>query len=403
MGNFIVVGLQCGNEGKGKIVEYLSEKTDITIRFQGDHTEEDTIIVDDIIYKLSILPSSIINPNKLSVIGNGVAINPKKLVNEIHRLKKQGVHISPNNLMITDNAPLSLSIYENGTNAYEDKIARRAVRVCDLADKEYFTEQLDHLIEYHNIVRQDHKLPRIEREKILDEFDEIAEKILPFTKPIWKILDLLDNQGKKILFQGTYGAMLDIDHGTYPFVNPYPTIASHVFAGAGFSKFNCCNIIGVIKTYTSRHDRGPFPSEIRDDLGKLFAKRGNEEIQNRRFGWFDAVAVRQAIKISGINSIAFTKLDALDGVDKLKICVGYKHNSKVYDYLPSLPPLQKKLEPIYEEVDGWLEPTQGINNFDNLPLAAKNYVSRIEELIHTPIIIISTGMRRDDMIIVKDI
>jgi adenylosuccinate synthase len=403
MTNSIVVGLQCGNEGKAKIIDYLSNKADVIIRFQGDYSEDDTIIIDDITYNLSILPSSIIKPDKISIIGTGVSINPKKLLNEIIRLKKQGVQISPSNLMITDNAPLTFNLYENGLNAYEDKVARRALRVCDLADKDYFFHQLDLLIEHHNNVRKDHKLPKIDRDSIVNEFEYMTEDILPYTKPIWKIIDLLYHQGKKILFQGTYGAMLDIDHGTYPYVNPYSTIAAQAFAGSGFGRMSSCFAIGVIKTYMTRNDKGPFPNEIYSDLGNLFAKRGNEKIEQRRFGWFDAVAVRQYIKISGISYIVLTKLDVLDGINKIKICVGYKYRSEVYDYLPSLPSLQKKLEPIYEEVDGWSKPVQGKNNFDDLPQAAKNYIKRIEELIHTPIIIISTGIRRDDMIIVKDL
>jgi adenylosuccinate synthase len=424
--NVAVVGSQWGDEGKGKIVDWLSSRADIVVRFQGGHNAGHTLVIGDKIYKLSLLPSGIVRSDKISVIGSGVVIDPYALFEEISRIEQQGVVVSPDNLIIAENASLILSLHKQnddiaeasrghnkiGTTgrgigpAYEDKVGRRAIRICDLEDDAILAERLKNLINYHNAFRKGLGFPDISFDVIYEELVGIRNKILPFAKPVWRYLDQYKKEGKKILFEGAQGTMLDVDHGTYPYVTSSCTLASQAFSGSGFGVGNIDYVLGITKAYTTRVGSGPFPTELKDDIGESIGVRGKEfgtvTSRKRRCGWFDAVMVRQAIKTSGITGIALTKLDVLDELDELKICIAYMIDGKKYDYLPASIAKQANIKPIYETLPGWKENTFGKRSFKDLPSHAVKYVMRIEELIECPVAILSTSPERDDTILMKD-
>jgi adenylosuccinate synthase len=426
MSNVAVIGAQWGDEGKGKIVDWLSSRADVVVRFQGGHNAGHTLVVDGVTYKLSLLPSGIVRKGKISIIGNGVVIDPYALLNEIRIISQQGVEISCDNLIIAENASLILSLHREidnisetnrGTSkigttgrgigpAYEDKVGRRAIRVCDLANKDNLAKKIDNLLDHHNALRRGLGAAEIKKADIMKELNDIADKILPFAKPVWKILHDYHQQGKLILFEGAQGVMLDVDHGTYPFVTSSSTVAGQAASGSGFALNNIGYVLGITKAYTTRVGSGPFPTELKDEIGERLGERGREfgtvTGRKRSCGWFDAVLVRQSIITSGINGIALTKLDILDGFKTIKICVGYKYEGKKLDYLPSAQEIQAKVEPIYEELDGWSDTTAGARSFKDLPANAIKYIRRIEELIETPVAVLSTSPNREDTILVKD-
>ena len=426
MSNVAVIGSQWGDEGKGKIVDWLSEKADVVVRFQGGHNAGHTLVIDGVVYKLSLLPSGIVRKGKISVIGNGVVIDPYALISEIEKVATQGIKVTPDNLLIADNATLILPLHQQrdlssekgmgskkiGTTgrgigpAYEDKVARRAIRVCDLAFPKYLEERLDSLIDYHNALHIGAGLETIDKKKALNDLLKLADKILPFAKPVWLMLDKYKSQGKKILFEGAQGVMLDVDHGTYPFVTSSNTVTGQGFTGSGAGVGSIGFVLGITKAYTTRVGSGPFPTEQDNEVGNGLGQRGHEfgtvTGRKRRCGWFDAVMVRQAVKVAGISGIALTKLDVMDGMEKVKICVGYKHKNKNYDYFPSSPVIQAELEPVYEEMPGWKESTHCARSYKDLPKNAVNYVKRIEKLIEAPIALISTSPEREDTILLKD-
>ena len=426
MTNVAVIGSQWGDEGKGKIVDWLSKKADVVVRFQGGHNAGHTLVIDGVTYKLSLLPSGIVREGKISVIGNGVVIDPNALLKEIDVVQSKGVKISPKNLMIAENATLILPLHQQrdqsaekgrgknkiGTTgrgigpAYEDKVARRAIRVCDMADKDVLEKRIDALVDYHNVLHKGAGLEKINKKQTLKELLEIADKILPFAKPVWLELDKFRNAGKKILFEGAQGVMLDVDHGTYPYVTSSNTVTGQSFNGSGFGLGGIDYVLGITKAYTTRVGEGPFPTEQDNAIGRGLGERGKEfgtvTGRPRRCGWFDAVMVRQAVKVAGINGIALTKLDILDGMKVVKICIGYKYNGKKYDYLPASMKIQKDVEPIYEEHKGWNESTSGAKTFAELPKNAVAYIKRIEKLIDAKVAMISTSPKREDTILVKD-
>lgn len=424
MSNVAVVGAQWGDEGKGKIVDWLSERSDVVVRFQGGHNAGHTLVVDGVTYKLSLLPSGVVHGNKLSVIGNGVVIDPWALVNEMNTLKNQGITINNNDLKIADNACLILPVHsfldkarENaaqnriGTTgrgigpAYEDKVGRRAIRVGDLAEPEYLFERLENLLEHHNPLLRGLGEETWDVNYLYNILMEVSELILPYADNVWKTLETCRKENKKIMFEGAQGAMLDIDHGTYPFVTSSNTLAGQAVMGSGFGgKLDFT--LGLLKSYTTRVGSGPFPTELFDDVGEEIGKRGNEfgtvTGRSRRCGWFDAVLARQAVCVGCVDGIALTKLDVLDGFEKLKICVGYQVDGKVIDYLPASTNKQNNVIPIYETFDGWSENTSGIRNVDNLPTNALIYIRRIEELIGVSVAILSTSPERKDTILLTD-
>lgn len=426
MTNVVVVGSQWGDEGKGKIVDWLSERADVIVRFQGGHNAGHTLVIDGVVHKLSLLPSGVVRPGKLSVIGNGVVIDPVAFLNEVESVKKNGVTITPENLVIAENATLILPVHQQsdslaeaqrGSNkigttgrgigpAYEDKVGRRAIRVCDLDNDALLEKRVGELVSYHNLIRKALGADLIEANEILQGLKEIAPKILPFVKPVWKILDEYKTQGKRILFEGAQGVLLDVDHGTYPFVTSSSTVAGQAFSGSGLGVGSAGYVLGITKAYTTRVGSGPFPTEQNNDIGNTLGERGHEfgtvTGRQRRCGWFDSVLVKQSIKISGINGISLTKLDVLDGMKELKICVGYSYNGTEYDYLPSSIAVQEGVEPIYETLEGWSETTAGARSFKDLPANAVKYVRRIEELIEAPVAILSTSPERLDTILVRD-
>ncbi|MDN5248103.1 MAG: adenylosuccinate synthase [Wolbachia endosymbiont of Tyrophagus putrescentiae] len=423
MSNTVVVGLQWGDEGKGKIVDYLSEDADVVVRFQGGNNAGHTIVVGDEVYKLNLLPSAVLRPSKISIIGNGVALDPYALVSEIESLQSRGISINPGNLIISENCPLILSIHKykekafedlNGNHkigttnkgigpCYEDKVGRRAIRFCDLEDQNELSKRVEVLLNYHNIIRKGLGYPLITKEDIMREIQEIAEKVLPYKKPVWKVLNDLVRQGKKIIFEGAQGTFLDIDYGTYPFVTSSNTIAAQAIIGSGLS--SSIDVIGVAKAYTTRVGNGSFPTEQNNEIGDSLFTVGKElgtvSNRRRRCGWFDAVLVHQAVMLSGVSSVILTKLDVLDSFDTIKICTGYYHDGKEYDYLPASCAIQEKLEPIYEVLPGWKENTKGKQNADELPINLMKYINRIEEFIGVPVHSISTGPKREDIIILK--
>jgi adenylosuccinate synthase len=401
MQNVIVVGTQWGDEGKGKVVDWLSENADVIVRFQGGHNAGHTLVIDGIKYKLSLLPSGIVRPGKISIIGNGVVLDPYALFEEIERVSTQGIIVSPQNLIIAENITIILSINrqmdqlseairgENkiGTTgrgigkAYEDKVARRAIRLCDLEDLNIVESKIDSLVNYYNPMRQAHNLEAINKNDILAEINNIKERLLPYAKPAWKILAELAVQNKRILFEGAQGILLDVDHGTYPFVTSSTTLPSQAYSGSGFGVNNSAYILGITKAYTTRVGSGPFPTELDDDISETIRSIGQEfgtvTGRKRRCGWFDAVAVKQAITISGITGVALMKLDVLDTLEKIKICIGYEYADNHYDYLPASSKLQNSVIPIYEELDGWKETIIGIKEYGALPSNAIKYIKSI--------------------------
>ena len=427
MANVVVVGAQWGDEGKGKIVDWLSVSADVVARYQGGHNAGHTLVIDGVTYKLSLLPSGIVRPGKLSVIGNGVVLDPRHLVKELAELRAKGVTVSRDNLRIAENAPLILSIHgeldalrENsaaagnkiGTTkrgigpAYEDKVGRRSIRVMDLAEPSTLNAKIDRLLSHHNALRRGFGLEEFKTEAIRAELDEVAPHILPFMDRTWSLLEDLRRQGKRILFEGAQGALLDIDHGTYPFVTSSNTVASNAPTGVGLGPKAIGYVLGIAKAYTTRVGEGPFPTELHDDIGRAIGERGREfgtvTGRARRCGWFDAVLVRQTVKTSGIDGIALTKLDILDGFDTLKVCVGYRLDGETIDYLPASQAAQARVEPIYEAIDGWREPTGGARSWAQLPAQAVKYVRRIEELIQAPVALLSTSPEREDTILMHD-
>jgi adenylosuccinate synthase len=426
MANVVVVGAQWGDEGKGKIVDWLSERADVIARFQGGHNAGHTLVVGNTVFKLSLLPSGIVRPGKLAVIGNGVVLDPWALFAEIDKLTAQGVSISTENLMIAENTPLILPLHQDldklreeaagtakiGTTgrgigpAYEDKVGRRTIRVADLADDETLESRLDRLLAHHDALRAGLGATPIDRAELTAKLKEIAPKLLAFAQPVWKVLNESRRAGKRILFEGAQGSLLDIDFGTYPYVTSSTTMSGMAATGTGLGPSAIGFVLGIVKAYTTRVGEGPFPTELTDGDGQRLGERGHEfgtvTGRKRRCGWFDAVLVRQTCAISGVNGIALTKLDVLDGFQTLKICVGYEIDGKHYDYLPTAAALQSKVVPVYEEMEGWQESTQGARSWADLPAAAIKYVRRIEELIHCPVALLSTSPERDDTILVTD-
>lgn len=425
MSNVVVVGAQWGDEGKGKIVDWLSDRADIVVRFQGGHNAGHTLVVGDKVYKLSLLPSGLVQ-GKLSVIGNGVVIDPIALLSEIERVSAQGVSINTENLMIAENAALILPIHQDldgarerqagagkiGTTgrgigpAYEDKVGRRAVRIADLADKAALEMKVERLMAHHKALRSGLDLPEIDGEKLVNDLLALAPKILPHMQPVWRVLEEARKQNKRVLFEGAQGIMLDVDHGTYPYVTSSSTVAGQAASGSGTGPNNLDYVLGIVKAYTTRVGEGPFPTELFDDVGKGIGERGHEfgtvTGRARRCGWFDSIMVHQACCVGGIDGLALTKLDVLDGVEELRICVGYKLGDKVLDYFPANQRDQAAVEPIYETMDGWSETTFGARSWKDLPANAIKYVRRIEELVNRPVALLSTSPQRDDTILVKD-
>lgn len=426
MANVVVVGAQWGDEGKGKIVDWLSERADVIARFQGGHNAGHTLVIDGKVYKLSLLPSGIVRGGKLSVIGNGVVLDPWHLVMEIDKLRGQGVEISPDNLMIAENAPLILPVHGEldraresatavakiGTTgrgigpAYEDKVGRRAIRVADLADETTLATRVDRLLAHHDALRRGLGIEPIDRDALLAQLREIAPQVLPYAKPVWKVLNEARRAGKRILFEGAQGALLDIDFGTYPYVTSSNVIAGQAATGTGLGPGAIGFVLGIVKAYTTRVGEGPFPAELFDADGERLGERGHEfgtvTGRKRRCGWFDAVLVRQTCATSGVSGIALTKLDVLDGFKTLKICVAYDLDGVRLDYLPTAADQQARCTPIYEEMEGWSETTAGARSWADLPGAAIKYVRRIEELIQCPVALLSTSPERDDTILVTD-
>ena len=429
MANVVVVGAQWGDEGKGKIVDWLSQRADVIARFQGGHNAGHTLVIDGKVYKLSLLPSGIVRGGKLSVIGNGVVLDPWHLVMEIDKLRGQGVEITTENLMIAENAPLILPLHGEldraredmgsqsgvakiGTTgrgigpAYEDKVGRRAIRVADLGDEATLIARIDRLIGHHNALRAGLGIDPVNRDDLLAKLREIAPQVLPYAKPVWKVLHEARASGKRILFEGAQGALLDIDFGTYPFVTSSNVIAGQAATGTGMGPGAIDFVLGIVKAYTTRVGEGPFPAELKDEVGERLGQRGHEfgtvTGRKRRCGWFDAVLVRQTCITSGVTGIALTKLDVLDGFDTLKICVAYDLDGQRLDYLPTAADQQARCTPIYEEIEGWSETTQGARSWADLPAAAIKYVRRVEELIGCPVALLSTSPEREDTILVTD-
>jgi len=433
MANVVVVGAQWGDEGKGKIVDWLSERADVIARFQGGHNAGHTLVIDGKVYKLHALPSGVVRGGKLSVIGNGVVLDPWHLVNEIETVRAQGVEISPETLMIAENTPLILPIHgeldrareeaaSKGTKigttgrgigpAYEDKVGRRAVRVADLADEATLEARVDRALQHHDPLRKGLGIEPVDRDALVAQLKEIAKEILPYAAPVWKVLNEKRKAGQRILFEGAQGALLDIDFGTYPFVTSSNVIAGQAATGVGIGPGSIDYVLGIVKAYTTRVGEGPFPTELLDASGnpdadgERLGTRGHEfgttTGRQRRCGWFDAALVRQTCATSGIKGICLTKLDVLDGFETLKICVGYELDGEKLDYLPTAADQQARCTPIYEEIDGWAESTEGARSWNDLPANAIKYVKRVEELIECPVALLSTSPEREDTILVTD-
>jgi len=425
LGNVTVIGAQWGDEGKGKIVDWLASRADMVVRFQGGHNAGHTLVVGDQVYKLSLLPSGIVRGTP-SVIGNGVVLDPWALKGEIEKLSAQGVAITPDVLMIAETCPLILPIHRDldalredasgagkiGTTrrgigpAYEDKVGRRAIRVCDLAHLGELDPLLDRLCAHHDALRAGFGEPAIDRERLRADLGEIADFVLQFARPVWRDLDEAGRAGRRILFEGAQGVLLDVDHGTYPFVTSSNTVAGTVGPGSGMGPSAAGFVLGIVKAYTTRVGSGPFPTELNDAVGHQLGTRGHEfgtvTGRQRRCGWFDAVLVRQTAAVSGITGIALTKIDVLDGFDTVKICTGYRIGDTLYDYLPPHAADQAHVVPVYEEFDGWSGTTAGARSWADLPAQAIKYVRRIEELIRCPVALVSTSPERDDTILVRD-
>jgi len=426
MNNVVVVGSQWGDEGKGKIVDWLSHRADVVVRFQGGHNAGHTLVVDGIEYKLSLLPSGIVRGGKLSVIGNGVVVDPWALIQEITTVQKKGIEVAPENLVIADNVCLILPLHGDldrareemrggkkiGTTgrgigpAYEDKVGRRAVRLCDLRDTIVLESRVDELIVHHNALRRGLGIKELSRDSIIEELLTVADKILPYSGPVWKVLDRERVSGSRILFEGAQGGLLDIDHGTYPFVTSSNTMAGQAASGSGIGPSAIDYVLGITKAYTTRVGSGPFPSELDNDIGQMLGERGREfgtvTGRKRRCGWFDAVLVRQMARIGGIDGIALTKLDVLDSIDELRVCTGYRVGKDIIDEFPADISKQASIEPLYEIFEGWDISTKGARSWADLPATAVKYIRRIEELIGVPVAMLSTSPEREDTILVKD-
>ena len=426
MSNVAVVGAQWGDEGKGKIVDWLSEKADVIVRFQGGHNAGHTLVIDNITYKLKLLPSGIVRKNKISIIGNGVVIDPWALLDEIKQMKNLGIKISNENLFIAENATLILPLHKEldgmredskntdkiGTTrrgigpAYEDKVGRRGIRLMDLANRENLSKKIDMMSFHHNSIRKAFGKKILNKKKLINDLSKISSKILKYSKPIWKKIDEFKKKNKTILFEGAQGILLDVDHGTYPFVTSSNTVAGASLAGTGCGPDTINYILGIVKAYTTRVGEGPFPTELKNAIGKKIGKRGKEfgtvTNRKRRCGWFDAVLVKQSCIISGVNGIAFTKIDVLDEFKDLYICVAYKLNGKKIDYFPSALQDQIKAKPIYKRMNGWLKNTRGVKKWKDLPLNAQKYISFIKEFCGIKISSISTSPKREDTILLKN-
>jgi len=424
MANVTVIGAQWGDEGKGKLVDWLSNRADVVVRFQGGHNAGHTLVVEGKTYKLSLLPSGVVQ-GKLSVIGNGVVVDPWHLLSEIETLGAQGVAISPDLLVLADNACLILPLHRDldqareaaatnkiGTTgrgigpAYEDKVGRRAIRVADLADRTALEAKIDRLLAHHAPLRRGLGLPEADGGALLADLEAIAPKILRFAQPAWLLLDKIVKSGKRVLFEGAQGALLDVDHGTYPYVTSSNTVAGQAAAGSGIGPRGAGYVLGIVKAYTTRVGEGPFPTELFDAVGQRLGERGREfgtvTGRARRCGWFDAALVRQSVALNGIDGVALTKLDVLDGFEKLRICTGYRLNGEAIGHFPAGLRAQSGLEPVYEEMDGWTQSTAGARATRDLPANAVKYVSRIEELIGAPVALLSTSPERDDTILMRD-
>ena len=425
MANVAVIGAQWGDEGKGKVVDWLASRADVVVRFQGGHNAGHTLVVGDQTYKLSLLPSGVVR-GKLGVIGNGVVLDPEHLLVEIAKVSEQGLRVGPENLRIAENVPLILPLHpaldkareaargENkiGTTgrgigpAYEDKVARRAIRLCDLAEPEVLSRKLDELLLHHNTLLKGLGAPTFEKQALLDRLLELAPKLLPFAEPVWERLDAAHHDGKRVLFEGAQAVMLDVDHGTYPYVTSSNTVAGNAAAGAGVGPNRIGYVLGIAKAYTTRVGSGPFPSELHDATGKLLGERGREfgtvTGRPRRCGWFDACIVRQAVKVGGIQGLVLTKLDVLDGLPELRICTGYRIHGEAVKRLPAALRAQAAAEPVYETMAGWSGSTKGARSYAELPAEAVKYVRRIEELVEAPIVLLSTSPERDDTIMMRD-
>jgi adenylosuccinate synthase len=426
MANVAVIGAQWGDEGKGKIVDWLSERADVVVRFQGGHNAGHTLVIGNQTYKLSLLPSGVVREGKLGVIGNGVVVDPWALTGEIERLRKQGVSVGPHNLRIAENATLILPLHSDldvmreaaagegkiGTTgrgigpAYEDKVGRRAIRVQDLKNHGTLGPKVDRILVHHNALRRGLGQPEIEKSTLMAELTEIAPKILPFMDVTWDLLDRERRAGKRILFEGAQGALLDIDHGTYPFVTSSNTVAAQAATGSGIGPSAIGYVLGIAKAYTTRVGAGPFPTELTDAIGERLGERGHEfgvvTGRKRRCGWFDACLVRQTIKVAGITGIALTKLDVLDGFETLQVGVGYHLDGEKIGRLPAGHNAQARLQPIYQSFEGWTQSTRGARSWTELPAQAVKYVRTIEELIECPVTLLSTSPERDDTILMRD-
>ena len=425
MTNVTIIGAQWGDEGKGKVVDWLASRADIVVRFQGGHNAGHTLVVGNQTYKLSLLPSGVVN-GKLGIIGNGVVVDPNALLAEIARVSAQGLKVTPETLRIAENAPLILPLHaaldaareaargerKIGTTgrgigpAYEDKVARRAIRICDLAEPETLSAKLDELLLHHNTLLAGLGAPIFKKEDLLADLLALAPKLLPFAEPVWERLAEAKAKGERILFEGAQAVMLDVDHGTYPFVTSSNTVASTAGSGSGMGPDAAGRVLGIAKAYTTRVGSGPFPTELHDETGQRLGERGHEfgtvTGRKRRCGWFDAAMVRQAVKVGGIQGLALTKLDVLDGFAELKICTGYMIDGQPSRHLPAAMAKQAAAQPVYEVMEGWSDSTQGARSWAQLPAAAIKYVKRIEELVEAPVTLLSTSPERDDTILMQD-
>src|SRR5579864_5457176 len=426
MANVVVVGAQWGDEGKGKIVDWLSEQADIVVRFQGGHNAGHTLVINGETYKLALLPSGVLRPSKLAVIGNGVVFDPQAFLEEVEKLRAQGVAVSPDNLRIAENVTLILPLHREldalressnantaiGTTrrgigpAYEDKVGRRAIRLMDLADLDTLPHKIDRLLAHHNALRRGLNLKEVDGAAILKELTALAPQLLPYAETVWRLLDQKRREGKRILFEGAQGALLDVDHGTYPYVTSSNTVAAQAATGAGLGPGAVGYVLGICKAYTTRVGAGPFPTEQKNEIGRTLGERGKEfgvvTGRPRRCGWFDAVLVRQTVRTSGIHGLALTKLDILDGFDEIKVCVGYRLDGREIDYLPAGEHVQSRVSPIYETIDGWRVQTAHARSWADLPAQAIKYVRRIEELIGCSAALLSTSPEREDTILMRN-
>ena len=425
MANVAVIGAQWGDEGKGKVVDWLASRADVVVRFQGGHNAGHTLVVGDQTYKLSLLPSGVVR-GKMGVIGNGVVLDPEHLLSEIAKVGAQGLRVTPENLRIAENVPLILPLHpaldkareaargaaKIGTTgrgigpAYEDKVARRAIRLCDLAEPAVLSHKLDELLLHHNTLLRGLGAETFEKQALLDRLLELAPLLLPFAEPVWERLDAAHHDGKRVLFEGAQAVMLDVDHGTYPFVTSSNTVAGNAAAGSGVGPGRIGYVLGIAKAYTTRVGSGPFPTELQDETGRRLGERGHEfgtvTGRPRRCGWFDATMVRQAVKVGGVDGLVVTKLDVLDGLPTLKICTGYRVNGEIMKRLPASIAAQEAAEPIFDEMPGWAGSTRGARSYAELPAEAVKYIRRIEELVEAPVVLLSTSPERDDTIVLRD-